>query len=83
MIGEESYEDRFDGMEFEVRENGKLIGIVVVFQHWFKPDRKAYPKIGDTIKTEKFDFLASEINGEGGNIEYDSLKIVNPSADKN
>lgn len=77
--GEEMYEDRYDGMEFEIWENDKLLGKIVVFQHWFKPGRKAYPKVGEFLTTEKFDFSTVVIPGEGANIEYDSLKIITPS----
>jgi hypothetical protein len=76
LVNDKEYEDRYDGMECEIYENGKLIGVITVFQHWFNKNRKQYPKIGETIKVEAFDYKVNRIPAGKYNVEFSELKIV-------
>ena len=67
------FEDRFDGMKFEVYQDGTLIGTVILFQTWFKKNPRKYPAIGETITVPEFDFRVYRLPLEDYNLEYDEL----------
>jgi hypothetical protein len=67
------FEDRFDGMKFDVYRDGTLIGTVILFQAWFKKDPKRYPAIGETITVPEFNFRVYHLPLEEFNLEYDEL----------
>jgi hypothetical protein len=75
IFNDKEYEDRYDGMEFEIYENGILIGTITVFQHWFTKNRINYPKIGESIKVEAFNFKVRKLPVDNYSIEYSALTI--------
>lgn len=48
----EPFEDRYDAMQCGLYENGNRIGDLIIYQHWFKKDRKEYPEIGSSVQIE-------------------------------
>ena len=82
MIGDEEYEDRYDGIECGIYYNGSLLGNITLVQHWFKKIRIPYPSIGECFAVEKFDYKSYYIPGQGYNIEFSKLKIISNKCPK-
>lgn len=72
----QEFEDRYDGLEYEIYDGNRKMGNIVVFQHWFKKGRKEYHKIGEMVKVRKFDYRINRLGAPGDpyTIEYDEFK---------
>jgi hypothetical protein len=78
------FEDRYDAMLFEIYKKSEKIGEISAYQHWFQKDRKEYPKIGETITVEEFNYKINDLAIPEGknNIDYNRLKIIDKPSNK-
>jgi hypothetical protein len=76
ILNDKEYEDRYDGMEFEIFQNNLFIGKIVAFQHWFDKNRKKYPEIGASINVEFFDWKVHNLPVDNYSIYFNALKII-------
>jgi hypothetical protein len=79
VMNDEEYEERFNGMEFEVYCDSVLIGSFVAFQPWFGEGWAAYPDIGESILVEPFDFEVRMLPVSGYTTAFSELRLIEQS----
>jgi hypothetical protein len=72
------FENRYDAVVCEVLNGKKHVCDLVVYQHWFKKNRKDYPAVGAEILIKQFDFKEQMFNPVPGlyTIERDDFEVL-------
>lgn len=72
------FENRYDAIVCEVLNGKKHVCDLVVYQDWFKKNRKDYPAVGAAIPIKQFEFKEQMFNPVPGlyTIELDDFEIL-------